>query len=96
LKTADSEIRGWWVSGRVQGVFFRASTQSEARSLGLVGQAVNLADGRVEVIARGTVSALDALERWLRQGPSKARVDQLARINDIQWPPGLESDFRVG
>lgn len=84
------------MSGRVQGVFFRASTQSEARSLGLVGRAVNLADGWVEVIARGASGALDALERWLRQGPTKARVDQLDRIKDVQWPPGLESDFRVG
>jgi acylphosphatase len=67
------------VSGHVQGVFFRASTQSRARELGLVGHARNLDDGRVEVIAQGSDAALDALGRWLHDGPSAARVDAVAR-----------------
>jgi acylphosphatase len=96
VTTADSEIRGWLVSGRVQGVFFRASTQRQARSLGLDGQAINLDDGRVEVIARGERDALDALERWLKQGPSNARVDQLTRLDEVDWPPDLEAGFRIG
>jgi acylphosphatase len=67
------------VSGRVQGVFFRASTRIEAERLGLAGRATNLADGRVEVVASGSDTALDALERWLRRGPPAARVDDVAR-----------------
>jgi acylphosphatase len=67
------------VSGRVQGVFFRASTRTEAERLGIAGVARNLADGRVEVIASGTDASLDALEAWLRQGPPSARVDAVVR-----------------
>ncbi len=67
------------VSGRVQGVFFRASTREQALRLGLTGKAVNLDDGRVEVVACGTPEALDALAVWLRRGPPAARVDALER-----------------
>jgi acylphosphatase len=67
------------VSGRVQGVFYRASTRNEALRLGLGGSARNLADGRVEVIASGPDDALSALERWLWQGPPSARVEDVAR-----------------
>ncbi|HEY6941055.1 acylphosphatase [Dokdonella sp.] len=67
------------VSGLVQGVFFRASTQARAHELGLAGWAKNLADGRVEVVASGDSAALDELERWLRRGPPGARVDAVER-----------------
>lgn len=67
------------VSGRVQGVFFCASTRDQARTLGLAGSATNLADGRVEVIAEGRTEALAALERWLWQGPPAAKVTDVAR-----------------
>jgi len=67
------------VSGRVQGVFFRASTRSEALRLGIAGRATNLADGSVEIIAGGSDVALDELERWLRLGPPLARVDSVRR-----------------
>ena len=67
------------VSGRVQGVFFRASTRNEAERLGLAGSARNLDDGRVEVIASGPEDALAALERWLWQGPPSARVEDVTR-----------------
>jgi acylphosphatase len=63
----------------VQGVFFRASTRNEAERLGLAGTASNLDDGRVEVVASGTDAALDALEKWLWQGPPAARVDEVVR-----------------
>jgi len=65
------------VSGRVQGVFFRDSTRQEALRLGLYGSAVNLPDGRVEVIASGESEALAALRAWLRHGPPLAHVDHL-------------------
>lgn len=67
------------VSGRVQGVFFRASTRMEALRLGVAGSARNLADGCVEVIATGSNESLDTLEAWLRQGPPAARVTGVAR-----------------
>lgn len=63
------------VSGRVQGVFFRGTTQSTARRLRLRGFARNRADGRVEVVACGNTISLRELEEWLRQGPPYARVD---------------------
>lgn len=67
------------VEGRVQGVFFRASTRDEALRLGLAGHAKNLRDGRVEVLAAGDAEALDALERWLHRGSPLARVTAVSR-----------------
>jgi acylphosphatase len=66
-----------YVSGRVQGVFFRASTRDRARQLGLAGRASNLPDGRVEVIASGREADLAALRVWLREGPPQAVVTAL-------------------
>jgi acylphosphatase len=68
------------VSGRVQGVFFRASTREEAMKLGISGHARNLDDGRVEVVANGSDDALATLEAWLHHGPSSARVDRVERM----------------
>jgi acylphosphatase len=67
------------VRGRVQGVFFRASTREQALKLGIAGYAKNLADGSVEVLACGPGQSLDALQEWLRQGPPSARVENVAR-----------------
>jgi acylphosphatase len=67
------------VSGRVQGVFFRASTRQQALELGLRGQARNLPDGRVEVLAAGDVADVEALARWLQQGPPMAKVVSVER-----------------
>jgi acylphosphatase len=66
--------RRFLVTGRVQGVWFRSSTRQQALRLGLTGRADNLADGRVEVVACGDAAALEALERWLWQGPEQAEV----------------------
>ncbi len=68
------EYRRWFVSGRVQGVFFRESTRRKARSLALDGYAHNRDDGRVEVVAAGPAQALAELETWLWQGPPMAQV----------------------
>jgi acylphosphatase len=62
------------VSGRVQGVFYRASTRQRAEELGCRGYARNLPDGRVEVLAVGEPAAVHALIEWLRQGPPAAHV----------------------
>lgn len=67
------------VSGRVQGVFYRASTREQAVALGLSGYAKNLPDGRVEVVASGDDAALEVLERWLWQGPPAAKVEAVTR-----------------
>jgi acylphosphatase len=66
--------RRCFVSGRVQGVFFRASTRERAQQLGCRGYARNLADGRVEVLAVGEPAAVDALTEWLWRGPPAAHV----------------------
>ena len=66
-----------FVEGRVQGVWFRGSTQEKARSLGLMGWVRNLPDGRVEVLMCGSESAIAELEHWLQLGPPLARVDRL-------------------
>jgi len=65
------------VSGRVQGVYFRASTRDKARELSIKGYARNLPDGRVEVLAVGTDAALEALAKWLWIGPPAAHVDNV-------------------
>ncbi len=77
---APRQARRWRVRGRVQGVFFRASTREQALRLELDGSAVNLDDGSVEVVAAGPEVALGELERWLRVGPPAARVDALERL----------------
>ncbi|MBB6241747.1 acylphosphatase [Rhodanobacter sp. MP1X3] len=69
------------VSGRVQGVFYRASTREQASSLGLSGYAKNLLSGDVEVLVVGDVAAMDALEQWLNRGPPAARVESVSREN---------------
>jgi acylphosphatase len=66
------------VSGRVQGVWYRAATRDQARTLRLTGRAVNLADGRVEVVACGEPAAVAALQDWLWQGPDLAQVSDVA------------------
>ncbi|MDQ3494713.1 MAG: acylphosphatase [Pseudomonadota bacterium] len=67
------------VSGRVQGVFFRASTREQAQRRSLRGHARNLPDGRVEVLAAGEDDAINALARWLQQGPPMAQVARVER-----------------
>ena len=71
---ADWVARRCFVAGRVQGVFYRASTRSRAQSLGVTGYARNLPDGRVEVLACGTPEAVQALCDWLWAGPPAAHV----------------------
>lgn len=80
-----------FVCGRVQGVWYRASTQKTAQKLGLHGWVGNLADGRVELVAEGDEQALQQLLDWCWQGPT------LAQVTDIQleWshPTHVFNDF---
>jgi acylphosphatase len=82
-----------WVSGRVQGVFYRGSTREEAVRLGLVGWVKNLADGRVELVAEGARAAVDALVAWTRHGPEGARVDDVRIVDEA--PTGEFTAFDV-
>ena len=66
--------RRCFVSGLVQGVFFRASTRQKAAELGISGYAVNLPDGRVEVLMVGEGHAAAKLIEWLNLGPPAAKV----------------------
>ncbi len=65
------------VTGRVQGVSFRAHTQEQARQRGLHGWVHNLPDGSVELEAQGAPSAVEELLAWCRQGPDQAQVDSV-------------------
>lgn len=78
------------ISGRVQGVFFRASTRQQAVALGLQGIARNLADGRVEVIVAGEAAAIETLARWLQQGPPMAKVQSVQRA---PWAGEVPAEF---
>lgn len=69
------------VRGRVQGVFFRATTAEEAQRLGLDVRVWNREDGAVECMAEGAAASLDALERWLHRGPPHARVTSVERTD---------------
>ena len=81
------------VRGRVQGVFFRASAQREARRLGVTGGVKNRNDGSVEILAEGEETSIRELYGWAQKGPSAARVDRV----DTRWRSfsGDFPDFRI-
>jgi acylphosphatase len=81
------------VRGRVQGVYFRASVQREARRLGVCGWVRNRTDGALEIVAEGEETAVRDLHGWAQKGPSAARVDKV----DTRWRSyvGEYSDFRI-
>ncbi|WP_018872149.1 acylphosphatase [Thioalkalivibrio sp. ALJ16] len=91
----DNHARRWHVRGRVQGVFFRASTRDQARRRGLTGHARNQPDGSVEVLAVGPRVALDELEEWLAEGPGGARVDAV-EADEIALPDPPPAGFTTG
>lgn len=80
------------VSGRVQGVFFRASAAEQASALGVSGWVRNLRDGRVELVARGRAELIESLAAWLWQGPPEARV---AAVTVEPFTGDIESGFRI-
>ncbi|MBY5957749.1 acylphosphatase [Membranicola marinus] len=65
------------VTGQVQGVFFRASTQDKARQLGLTGRVWNHQDGSVRIIAQGDEQAFRPFLKWLHKGPERAVVEEV-------------------
>ena len=82
-----------FVSGRVQGVSFRAGAARMALALGLTGWVRNLPDGRVELHAEGREALLDALLEWARKGPPQAHIDHV----EVHRPAasGDFTDFRI-
>jgi acylphosphatase len=80
------------VSGRVQGVWFRESCREEAALRGVAGWVRNLPDGRVEAVFEGDADAVDALVAWCHEGPPRARVRGVERLDEL---PGAEAGFKV-
>jgi acylphosphatase len=87
------KCRRFRITGRVQGVFFRDSTRQQARKLGLTGNARNMPDGSVEVVACGSEDALLQLKAWLQSGPSTASVASV-ESTDVE-NPGF-TNFTIG
>jgi acylphosphatase len=81
------------ITGRVQGVYYRASAEDEARRLGLVGWVRNEPDGAVAVLAQGDAAAVDTFIAWCRRGPPSARVAAVD-VREEAAQPGLRG-FRV-
>jgi acylphosphatase len=83
-----------WVSGRVQGVYYRGSARARARELGITGYARNLGDGRVEVLACGDPARVSMFIEWLWVGPTSAQVIavEIAEHEPAEWP----TEFATG
>lgn len=82
-----------FVSGLVQGVFFRAYTFQKAKELGLLGWVKNTNDGRVEVMVEGEKEKVEEMVRWLHQGSPLAKVEKV----EVHWQDfsGQFNDFEI-
>ncbi|OLC73222.1 MAG: acylphosphatase [Deltaproteobacteria bacterium 13_1_20CM_2_69_21] len=78
------------ISGRVQGVFYRASAQQEAMRLGLMGEIRNLPDGRVEAVVEGPKERIEEFIEWCKRGPPAAEVEHVG----VRWS-AARGDFRT-
>ena len=90
--TENYIVRQCRVTGRVQGVFYRASAARRAAELGITGEARNLPDGSVEVLACGGEAAVSTLIEWLRVGPSAAKVTQV-EVSQVAAPQPWPREF---
>jgi acylphosphatase len=81
------------ISGRVQGVNFRASTRDQARKIGVAGWVKNLEDGRVEAVFEGNHGSVQRMVSWCYSGPVGAEVEHVK----VEWeePQGKESTFVI-
>ena len=77
------------ISGKVQGVFFRISTQDKANELNLTGWVKNIFNNAVEIIAEGDREELSKLTGWLQMGPPNATVDKIS----IEWSDQPKKQF---
>jgi acylphosphatase len=82
-----------YVSGMVQGVFYRYHTQELAQRLGVGGWVRNLHDGRVEAVFEGERKNVEEMIKFCRKGPPGARVSSI----EVKWeePQGESSEFRI-
>jgi acylphosphatase len=81
-----------WITGRVQGVFFRQQTARAARGAGVAGWVRNLPDGRVEAAFEGEGTAVESLVSWMNQGPPMAHVEMV----ETEWEdPAGDTVFRI-
>jgi acylphosphatase len=80
------------VTGRVQGVFFRAEVQARAESLGIAGWVRNAPDGSVEAVFEGEPERVESMVDWCRRGPAGACVDD---VEVVPEEPAGEQGFRV-
>ncbi|MEJ5377892.1 MAG: acylphosphatase [bacterium] len=89
----DSVQAHVWISGRVQGVFFRSNTQQQAQARGLRGWVRNLPDGRVEAVFQGDPKKVEEMLHWCHQGPSGAWVKEV----EVIWetPAQNLAGFRI-
>jgi len=84
------------VGGRVQGVFYRATTAQRARELGIRGYAKNLPDGRVEVLAVGDPETVQAFIEWLWTGSSASKVTSVDAVDIALQPHEHPKAFTTG
>jgi acylphosphatase len=91
-RVAESRVR-LKIAGRVQGVYYRASTVQQAQVLGLTGWVKNCPDGSVEAVAEGIVEKIEELIAWCRNGPAGARVTEVS----VEWQvaEGAFRDFSI-
>ena len=81
-----------YVSGTVQGVYYRATTRDQARERGVDGWVRNLADGRVEAVFEGAPDAVEAMVEWCHTGSPRAEVDDV----DVEYAdPHGETGFEI-
>ena len=81
-----------WISGKVQGVWFRAHTEKKAYQTGIAGWVRNLPDGRVEAVFQGSHEAVAVMIDWCHQGSPSAQVDNVA----VVWEDPEElTDFNI-
>jgi acylphosphatase len=85
---ADRTRAHVFVSGRVQGVYYRASTREQAEERGVDGWVRNLDDGRVEAVFEGPEAAVESMVEWCHEGSSRARVEDVDVENED--PEGIE------
>lgn len=90
MESNDRKRLAMRVHGKVQGVFFRASTQEKAQELGLTGFVQNEPDGTVYLQAEGDPEALKKLEAWVQVGPKRAKVEKV----ELEEKEGLKGFMR--
>lgn len=93
MEGGERERAHVYVSGRVQGVFFRDSVRERAEQLGLIGWVRNIPDGRVEALFEGPSESVREMVRWCEEGPSHADVENID--TEFEAPRGDLGGFEV-